>query len=81
MIECVDDPKKLRLKTYVTSNYKLTWYHGQTFGELYDLTRDPREKVNLWNDPAYDIEKSNLLGRLLEKMEPLEKRAPRDCYA
>jgi len=81
MIECVDDPHKLRLKTYVTADRKLTWYHGHAWGEFYDLTKDPREKVNLWNNPAYAAEKSVMLGHILEKMEPLEKRAPRDCYA
>jgi arylsulfatase A-like enzyme len=81
MIECVDDPHKLRLKTYVTADRKLTWYNGHDFGELYDLVNDPREKVNLWNNPAYAADKSRLLGHILEKLEPLENRAPRDCYA
>jgi len=81
LIECVDDPHKLRLKTFVTADRKLTWYHGQTFGELYDLALDPREKVNRWDDPAYAEDKHHLLGRIMEKLEPLEKRAPRDCYA
>jgi arylsulfatase A-like enzyme len=81
MIECIDDPQKLRLKTYVTLDRKLTWYHGQSFGELYDLVRDPAEKVNHWNDPDYAADKLLLLSRILERLEPLEKRVPRDCYA
>jgi arylsulfatase A-like enzyme len=81
MIECIDDPHKLRLKTYVTPDRKLTWYNGQTFGELYDLAKDPREKVNLWDNPAYAAEKGHLLGHILEKLEPLENRVPRDCEA
>jgi arylsulfatase A-like enzyme len=81
MIECIDDPHKLRLKTYVTSDRKLTWYNGQTFGELYDLTEDPKEKVNLWDHLDYATEKAHLLAHILEKLEPLENRAPRDCEA
>ncbi len=81
MIECVDDPHNLRLKTYVNSKRKLTWYNGQSYGELYDLDLDPREKINQWNNPAYAGDKSELLGHILEKLEPLENRAPRDCYA
>ncbi len=81
MIECVDDPHKLRLKTYVTSDRKLTWYHGHAFGELYDLTLDPREKVNRWDDPSYAADRNRLLSRIMEQLEPLEKRAVRDCYA
>jgi arylsulfatase A-like enzyme len=81
MIECTDDPHKLRLKTYITPGRKLTWYNGHSFGELYDLVQDPREKINQWDNPAYAAEKSQLLGHILEKLEPLENRAPRDCYA
>ena len=81
LIECVDDPRKLRLKTIVTHNRKLTWYAGQDYGELYDLECDPREKVNQWDNPAYATEKARLLGQLLGMMEPLEKRAPRYAYA
>ena len=41
LIECVDDPQGLRLKTIVTDNRKLTWYCGHPSGELYDLESDP----------------------------------------
>ena len=81
LIECIDDPQKLRLKTYVTAESKLTWYHGQSFGELYDLAQDPREKMNQWDNPAYAAEKARLLGCILEQLESLESRVPRDCYA
>jgi uncharacterized sulfatase len=81
LVECVDDLKKLRLKTLVTENRKLTWYCGQTYGELYDLDRDARERHNLWNDPTRAAEKAGLLGKLLETTEPLERRVKRNCYA
>jgi len=81
LVECVDDPKGLRLKTIVTRNRKLTWYCGQQYGELYDLENDPREKQNLWRCPEYGGDKSALLARLLEEYEPIEKRVKRDCYA
>jgi arylsulfatase A-like enzyme len=81
MIECIDDPHKVRLKTYVTPMRKLTWHHGHEYGELYDLALDPREKVNRWDDPAYAADKHRLMARIMEKLEPLERRAERDCYA
>ncbi|MHB9131283.1 MAG: sulfatase family protein [Armatimonadota bacterium] len=81
LVECVDDPRKLRLKTIVTEDRKLTWYAGSREGELYDLARDPGEKVNRWDDPAYAHDRAQLLGRLLDLLEPLERRVPRDCYA
>lgn len=81
LIECIDDPRKLRLKTLVTPTRKLTWYAGQTYGELYDLEADPMEKINRWDDGIYSDDKSALLAQLLNQMETLERRAPRWCYA
>ena len=81
IIECTDDPHGLRLKTVVTQEHKLTVYHGHDFGELYDLQGDPGELVNRWDDPAYAAERQRLMGRILDHMEPLERRVPRICYA
>jgi uncharacterized sulfatase len=81
LIECVDDPRKLRLKTIVTRDRKLTWYCGEDFGELYDLANDPAERANRWSDPSYARDRQELLARILDTTEPLERRAPRVCYA
>ena len=48
LVECVDDPRGLRLKTIVTDTRKLTWYCGHAYGELYDLESDPGERINQW---------------------------------
>ncbi len=80
-VECVDDPKAVRLKTVVTARYKLTHYHGQGFGELYDLQEDPGELVNRWADPELSSQRMDLLRRIIDFAERLEKRAPRDEYA
>ena len=81
LIECVDDPRKLRLKTLVTPTRKLTWYADRDFGEFYDLELDPREKINHWNTPSYAADKSALLRKLLSELEHLERREPRHSYA
>ena len=81
LVECIDDPNKLRLKTIVTENRKLTWYRGQSYGELYDLETDPREKVNHCNNPDYAADKSDLLTRIPNHLESLEPRAERYSYA
>jgi arylsulfatase A-like enzyme len=81
IVECVDDPEKLRLKTIVTANRKLTYYHGQEFGELYDLEKDPQEFINLWYDPHYIQEKIKLISMILDHMERIEPREHRYAYA
>ena len=81
MVECVDDPRTLRLKTIVTMDRKLTWYAGSDLGEMYDLAHDPGEKRNLWNDPACAADKARLLGRILSEMESVEPRSERYCHA
>jgi arylsulfatase A-like enzyme len=80
-VECVDDPAGLRLKTIVTEDWKLTLYHGKDYGELYNLTQDPHERVNLWDNPAHSQDRARLLARLLDDLEPLEKRFERISYA
>ena len=81
LVECVDDPRGLRLKTIVTDTRKLTWYCGQAYGELYDLEKDPGERKNLWDNATYADDKASLISRILETMEPLEKRVKRLSYA
>jgi len=81
LVECVDDPRGLRLKTIVTDTRKLTWYCGHTYGELYDLEQDPSERVNQWENSAYAADRMYLMGRILETMEPLERRVERLSYA
>ena len=77
LIECIDAIDGLRLKTIVSADRKLTWYAERDFGELYDLEKDPREKVNLWDDPHYAAERMRLMGRLLDHLEQLERRGCR----
>ena len=50
-------------------------------GELFDLEADPGEITNHWSDPAYAEVKADLLARIIDHGERLEKRTSRDCYA
>ena len=34
-----------------TEQHKIVVYHGNDYGELYDLEADPNEHENLWENP------------------------------
>lgn len=55
------EPTTIHQKTYVDARYKLTVYYRQTYGELFDLEADPGELNNLWDDPASNGLKTELL--------------------
>lgn len=61
-----------------TTRHKLVMDHGTGGGELYDLKADPAEHDNLWNDPASQGTKSDMLVRLCNRMawtvDPLPPR-------
>ena len=44
-----------------TERYKLSIYHDKDLGELYDLKNDPWEFDNLWDDPAHQMIKHQLI--------------------
>ena len=59
---------------------KGTWkilYDGREHGELYDLSRDPGELENLWDDPAHLGKRAEmlavLLGWVLRAADPLPR--------
>jgi arylsulfatase A-like enzyme len=45
-------PGPVRIRTLVTDRFRISRYAGTAFGELYDLTVDPDETVNLFDDPS-----------------------------
>jgi arylsulfatase A-like enzyme len=49
-----------------THDWKLVHFLEEPFGQLFDLVRDPREVVNLWDDPAHTGKKQELLDRIRE---------------
>lgn len=61
IVENHHQPTTLHLKTYVNERYKLTVYYNQDYGELFDLEADPQEVNNLWDDPASQTLKQELM--------------------
>jgi hypothetical protein len=45
-------------------------YDGTTEGELYDLVEDPLQWRNLWNDPAWQKRKQDLIADLYASLPP-----------
>jgi arylsulfatase A-like enzyme len=58
--------------------YKIIAIHNTREGELYDLEKDPWERVNLWNDPTMRDVKIEMLQRMAARMaytaDPLPER-------
>ncbi|HLR42849.1 MAG TPA: sulfatase-like hydrolase/transferase [Pseudogracilibacillus sp.] len=55
------EPTTIHQKTYVDERYKITVYYQQSYGELFDLQKDPDELHNVWDDPTYKELKMELL--------------------
>jgi arylsulfatase A-like enzyme len=47
-----------------TRDWKLVYYAGRPYGELYDLRSDPHELDNLWNDAGRATAKQDMMARL-----------------
>jgi hypothetical protein len=65
-----------RLRTLVTSRYRMTIAHGDPWGELYDRHHDPHEMDNLFDDPAHRAVRADLMERLAYREMALADRSP-----
>ncbi|MCD6361354.1 MAG: sulfatase-like hydrolase/transferase, partial [Armatimonadetes bacterium] len=65
VVENRHEPDTIHVKTYVDARYKLTVYYNRPYGELFDLQEDPGEVNNLWDDPAAQDLKHELVMKLL----------------
>ena len=54
-----------RVHSLIDGRYRLSVFHGTGWGELYDLTNDPGEFENLWDDPAHFATRARMIERLL----------------
>lgn len=66
---------------WLCTAYEQSHLYEGTEGELYDMTADPDQLTNLWDDPAHRIRRDELIERLYAerptwKGERLERRAP-----
>lgn len=69
-------PLPIRLRTLVTERYRMSLYHGDDWGEIYDLQDDPSEISNLWDDPAHQDTKAELMETLARRQIALTDFCP-----
>ena len=60
--------QRIRMRTLRTLDYRISIYDGESWGELCDLRADPLELRNLWNDPASQTLRSQLMAELAYAM-------------
>lgn len=68
--------RPVRLRTLITSRWRLSVYRGVEWGELYDLQEDPLEMVNLWDDPRHAATRAALSEQLVQEMQELADDSP-----
>jgi len=66
----------VRLWTLVDERWRLTFWHGDPQGELYDLRDDPGELRNRWGDPACEPTRLELVERLARERMALTDVLP-----
>lgn len=73
---------RIRCRTLVDARYRLTVYDDTPWGELYDLSDDPNEMRNGWDDPAFAPIKSRMFEALARTMlEHVDKSPYPDALA
>lgn len=61
--DAVDLPDRSFATMYRGHRWKLVLYHGHEIGEIYDLENDPDEFDSLWDSPAHQALKAELLRK------------------
>ena len=63
------------VKALRSERYKLVYYPGQPYGELYDLRNDPHEIENLYGSAEHEKIRAGMLQALLDRL--IHTEAPR----
>lgn len=74
--DALDAPDGSFATMFRDARYKLSLYHGHGLGELYDLQTDPWEFNNLWDDPAQQARKAQLLQQSFDASMLAMDRGP-----
>lgn len=74
---CVGLEGRLKLRSLVDGRFRMSLYSEQDWGELYDLTEDPEEHINLWEDPSYAGIRGHLTELLAQEMIASSETSPK----
>lgn len=69
-----------RVRTIVTERYRMSLREGEDWNELYDLTSDPDETDNLYDQAAGQGVRQELTEIMLRRMISLQDRSPLPAY-
>ncbi|MCY4242246.1 MAG: sulfatase-like hydrolase/transferase, partial [Rhodobacter sp.] len=69
-----------RVRTVVTERFRMSLREGEDWNELYDLSSDPGETENLYDQPAGQSARQALSEIMLRRMISLQDRSPLPAY-
>ena len=69
-----------RVRTVITDRYRMSLREGENWNELYDLSADPGEVENVYDDLNYQATRQHLTEVMLRRMIALQDRAPLPAY-
>lgn len=67
---------RVRMRTVLHRQYRLSLYENHGLGELYDLNDDPHELNNLWDNPQYQALQQEMLHILATTMISYSETSP-----
>jgi arylsulfatase A-like enzyme len=69
-----------RVRTVVTDRYRMSLREGEDWHELYDLSSDPGEMRNLYDQPSGSAARQELTEIMLRRVIDLQDRSPLPAY-
>jgi len=69
-----------RVRTIITEQYRMSLREGEDWHELYNLSNDPGETENLYDDPSARETRNELTEKMLRKVISLQDRSPLPSY-
>jgi arylsulfatase A-like enzyme len=67
---------RVRMRSLVTAQHRISVYDGVEWGELYDRPGDPEETINLWGDAGARKLRGELMERLTRAMLACTEESP-----